>query len=177
MQMKQLLTGPALLLVVAVTLTGCTRRQLVPGLIAGTGAILTTSGGIYRATLDTDEPFGDTSGEVAGTTVLIFGGIGLLITGIVWSITSNHCEDNGDCWSGDVCEVRTHTCIDGEAARQVDARQARDDEEGDEEDAVTSADESEDDGGDDSEGEEEPRSSDSDTEEEEEEYVPPPYPG
>lgn len=110
---------PALAVAALMLLASCTRRQLAPGLVAGGGAILATSGGIYRATLDTDEPFGETSGEIAGTTVLLFGGIGLLLTGVIWSITSNHCDDNGDCWSGDVCELRSHTCIDGDAARRL----------------------------------------------------------
>jgi hypothetical protein len=109
----------ALALTALVLLTSCTRRQLVPGLIAGTGAILTTSGAIYRVSIDSDEPLGDTSGEVATTSVLIFGGLGLLLTGVIWSLTSTHCDENADCWSDDVCEMRSHTCIDGAAARRM----------------------------------------------------------
>ncbi len=131
------LCSTALLMASLVCITGCTRRQLAPGILAGTGAIMTTSGGIYRATMDTDRAFGETPGEIAGSTILIFGGIGLLIAGVVWSITSNHCDDNGDCWSNDVCERRTHTCIDADVVRRLhpnnDSDEEEDDEEADEE--------------------------------------------
>jgi hypothetical protein len=119
MSWRSRLYWPAVILAALVLLTSCTRRQLAPGLVAGGGAVLATSGGIYRATLDTDEAFGETPGEVAATTILIFGGLGLLLTGVIWSITSNHCDDNGDCWSNDVCEIRSHTCIDADAARRL----------------------------------------------------------
>jgi len=108
----------SLILVMAFVLAGCTRRQLVPGLVAGGGAVLSSSGAIYRASLDSDGALGDTNGEIATTSVLIFGGISLLLTGIIWSLTSTRCDTNRDCWSGDVCEQRSHTCIDGRAARQ-----------------------------------------------------------
>ena len=104
---------------------GCTRRQVIPGVVAGAGAAMLTSGAIYRATLDTDEPFGETDGEIATTTVLIFGGLAALITGVVVSMTMTHCESNSDCWGRDVCELRSHTCISREAARSL-SRPARD---------------------------------------------------
>ncbi len=127
----------ALVIAALLLLTSCTRRQLVPGIIAGTGAVLTTSGAIYRASLDTDEPFGETSSEVATTAVLIFGGIGVLLTGIIWSLTSTRCDSNDDCWSDDACELRSHTCIDGDAARRLNRANRSsnaDEEEGEEED-------------------------------------------
>ena len=40
--------------VLSITLAGCTKRQLVPGIIAGAGAAMVTSGAAYRASLDTD---------------------------------------------------------------------------------------------------------------------------
>ena len=136
----------ALVLAALVLLTSCTRRQLVPGIIAGTGAILTTSGAIYRASLETDEPFGETSGEVATTAVLIFGGIGLLLTGIIWSLTSTRCDSNDDCWSGDACELRSHTCIDGDAARRLNrgtsASNPAEEEDGDEDEGDSEGDDS-----------------------------------
>lgn len=150
--------GVAICTVVLLLSAGCTRRQLAPGIVAGSGALLMTSGGIYRATLETDEAFGDTPGEIAGTTILIFGGLGLLLTGVIWSLTSSHCEDNGDCWSSDVCELRTHTCIDGDAARRLQSssgQQEDDDSEesdGDEsvEESTTEDDGERDEGGEDS---------------------------
>ncbi len=145
MRSSKLFQCVAIALICTFFVSGCTRRQLIPGLIAGGGAILTTSGAIYRATLgeDTDGAFGDTDGEIATTAVLIFGGIGLLITGVIWSLTSTHCETNSDCWSDDVCEQRTHTCIDVSTVRrrapadegeaEEEAEEAEDEEEAEEE--------------------------------------------
>lgn len=139
----------ALAALLALTAAGCTRRQVIPGVVAGVGAAMVTSGAIYRATLDTDEPFGDTDGEVAGTTILLFGGIGLLVTGVVLSITFAHCESNDDCWASDVCELRSHTCISGEAARALRHRSAPAedaDEDEDDEDEAGHGDEAADEG-------------------------------
>jgi hypothetical protein len=97
--------------VLSTALTGCTKRQLVPGLIAGAGAAMVTSGAAYRASLDTDRPFGDTDGQIGATTALLFGGLGLLVTGVVWSLTSAHCDDDSHCWPRDRCVRTTHTCV------------------------------------------------------------------
>jgi hypothetical protein len=118
--MRDARAAAALATALVVLAAGCTRRQIIPGVVAGVGAAAIASGAIYRATLDSEEPFGSTSGEIATTTVLMFGGLGILVTGVVLSITMSHCESNSDCWASDVCEQRTHTCISRSAARSLE---------------------------------------------------------
>ena len=94
------------------TAAGCSKRQVVPGVLAGTGAAAIAGGVGYRASLgEAEEVFGDTAKEKGITTTLLLTGTALVIAGIVWSVTTPVCENDGDCWVGDVCEKKTNTCV------------------------------------------------------------------
>ena len=95
-------------------LSGCSKKQLIPSIIAGTGAVLVTSGTIYRVTLpekDSDGLFGRQPEQKATTASLLMGGLALIAVGIIWSATTTDCERDEDCWSGDRCEPSSKTCV------------------------------------------------------------------
>ncbi len=93
---------------------GCSKRQLMPGILAGMGGAALTAGVIYRATLpeeDSEGLFGKQAKQKAGTATLMFTGLALILTGVIWSATTPVCELDLDCWHGDVCETATKTCV------------------------------------------------------------------
>jgi hypothetical protein len=114
------LTAPLLaILLLATGLGGCSKRQVGPGIMAGVGAGLLVSGAGYRASLDdSDELFGTTAGEKATTGTLMLGGTALMLAGIIWSVTTQTCETDSDCWAGDVCERSTDTCVKAPAKKK-----------------------------------------------------------
>src|SRR5512137_2310786 len=104
------------LLVVVVACAGCTKRQILPATIAGVGAGTTAGGFIYSATLPEGSGFfGETAGEAAAIGGLVFGGLALAITGVLFAITSADCDTDADCWSGDVCVPASRTCVAAES--------------------------------------------------------------
>ena len=108
--------------------TGCSKRMIIPGILAGVGAGAFAGGVAYRASLpedDSDGLFGRKSEQKAGISVLLFSGIALMLTGIIWSATTPVCEKDYDCWAGDVCEKSTKTCVPaGPGAGKEEARSA-----------------------------------------------------
>lgn len=110
----------AIAALVAALFAGCSKRQVGPGIMAGVGAGVLVAGAGYRASLDeSDELFGTTAGEKATTGTLVLGGTALMIAGIIWSVTTQMCETDADCWAGDVCERSTDTCVKA-PAKKVD---------------------------------------------------------
>jgi len=105
------------LLVVSVMIfvlaTGCSKRQVIPGTIAGVGGVLFLSGTIYRVTLDegTEGIFGETREQQGVTASLMLGGLALMLVGIIWSATGTVCEEDHDCWVGDMCDKKSGTCV------------------------------------------------------------------
>jgi hypothetical protein len=103
------LAGALLLLPVA-----CSKRQIAPGVTAGVGAGLFAGGVGYRISLPEEDSkglFGDSPRQQAGTSVLMFSGIALMLAGIIWSATTPLCDVDGDCWAGDVCSKPARTCV------------------------------------------------------------------
>jgi hypothetical protein len=102
------------LLVLAAALAGCSKRHVVPISLTGAGAGLMVGGFVYRATLPEEDaagPFGRTPQHKAVTSVLIFGGAALVLTGVILAITTPICETDGDCWAGDRCDQGTSSCV------------------------------------------------------------------
>ena len=96
------------------TTLGCSKRQLVPGIIAGTGGAVFVSGVIYRATLPGDDSeglFGRQARQRAVTASLVFTGLALILAGVILSATTPVCTGDYDCWHGDVCNTRSQTCV------------------------------------------------------------------
>ncbi len=92
---------------------GCTKRQILPATIAGVGGGLMTGGFIYSATTPGGTGFfGSTTGDAAAIGGMVFGGIALAITGVLFAVTSIDCDSDADCWSGDTCVVDSRTCVD-----------------------------------------------------------------
>ncbi len=92
----------------------CNKKQIAPGVVAGVGAGLFVGGIGYRVSLpeeDSEGLFGDSPRQKAGTSVLMFSGIALMLTGIIWSATTPLCETDSDCWAGEVCDRPTKTCV------------------------------------------------------------------
>lgn len=93
---------------------GCSKKQVIPAIVAGSGAALVTSGTIYRLTLpekDSDGLFGRQPEQKATTATLLMGGLALIAVGIVWSATTTDCERDEDCWSRDRCDPSSKTCV------------------------------------------------------------------
>jgi len=112
--MKKLQAGLLVFVLVLCTTLGCSKRQLIPGIIAGTGGAVFVSGVIYRATLPDDDSeglFGKQARQKAVTASLMFTGLALILAGIIWSATTPVCTVDLDCWHGDVCETKTQTCV------------------------------------------------------------------
>jgi hypothetical protein len=101
--------------IAAVSLTGgCSKRQIVPITLASVGGATMIGGVVYRATLpeeDSGELFGRTPKQQAVTATLLFAGVALILTGVIWSATAPICNDDADCFMGDVCEKKTSTCV------------------------------------------------------------------
>jgi hypothetical protein len=100
--------------VIATAWSGCSKRQIVPISLAGAGAALMTSGFVYRATLpeeDSTELLGRSPQQKAATSVLIFGGAALILTGVIWSVTTPLCDSDSHCFGSDTCDEKTETCI------------------------------------------------------------------
>jgi len=108
---------------------GCSKRQLGPAILAGAGGASVVAGVAYRAALpeeDSSGLFGKTTSQKATTAILWFGGAALILAGVIWSATTPVCETDMDCWTGDVCETKTNTCVpappkepDGEEAQAM----------------------------------------------------------
>jgi hypothetical protein len=95
---------------------GCTKRQILPATIAGVGGGTMTGGFIYSATLPGESGFfGDSAADAATIGGLVFGGMALVITGVLFAVTSADCDSDADCWAGDVCVLDSHTCVDAES--------------------------------------------------------------
>ena len=95
-------------------LSSCSKRQIIPGIVAGIGGGMFASGVIYRATLpeeDSEGLLGRQSEQKATTAALLFTGFALAAVGIIWATTSPVCDTNEDCFAGDYCEKITGTCI------------------------------------------------------------------
>ncbi|MBI5500901.1 MAG: hypothetical protein HY907_11715 [Deltaproteobacteria bacterium] len=91
---------------------GCTKRQILPATIAGVGGATMVGGFVYSATLPEGSGFfGSDAVDSAAIGGLIFGGVALAVTGVLFSITSADCESDDDCWSGDRCELESRTCV------------------------------------------------------------------
>ncbi len=106
----------SILVAVALVLamTGCSKKQLMPGIFAGVGSALIVGGVAYRVSLpdaDNEGTFGRQSEQKAGIAILLFAGAALVLTGIIWSATTPVCDSNVDCWSGDICNKRSSTCV------------------------------------------------------------------
>jgi hypothetical protein len=104
-----LLAGALTILPVA-----CSKKQIAPGVTAGVGAGLFAGGVGYRVSLPEEDSkglFGDSPQQQAGTSILMFSGIALMLAGVIWSATTPLCEADGDCWAGDVCHKPTRTCV------------------------------------------------------------------
>jgi hypothetical protein len=92
---------------------GCTKRQILPATIAGVGGGVMTAGFIYSATTPGGTGFfGSTTGDAAAIGGMVFGGIALAITGVLFAVTSTDCDSDADCWAGDTCLVESRTCVD-----------------------------------------------------------------
>jgi hypothetical protein len=95
---------------------GCTKSQILPVTIAGVGCATMTSGLIYGGTRPEGSGFfGEDSADAATIGGLVFGGLALAITGVLFSITSADCDTDADCWSGDVCVAESRTCVAAES--------------------------------------------------------------
>jgi hypothetical protein len=104
-----------LALTAAVFFLACSKRQIVPGIVAGVGGATFASGVIYRAALpeeDSDGLFGRQADQKAVTATLVFSGVALIVAGVIWSATTPLCEADIDCFRGDVCEPATRTCVE-----------------------------------------------------------------
>ena len=96
--------------------SGCTKRQILPATIAGVGCATMTSGFIYSATRPEGSGFfGADNADAATIGGLVFGGMALAITGVLFAVTSADCESDADCWSGDICVPESRTCVDAES--------------------------------------------------------------
>lgn len=72
-----------------------------------------TAGFIYSATTPGGTGFfGSTTGDAAAIGGMVFGGIALAITGVLFAVTSTDCDSDADCWAGDTCVVESRTCVD-----------------------------------------------------------------
>ncbi len=93
---------------------GCSKRMVVPGILAGTGAAAIVSGTAYRLSLPENDSvglLGRQPEQKAGISILLFAGAALVLSGVIWAATTPVCESDLDCWRGDVCEQSTGTCV------------------------------------------------------------------
>jgi len=93
---------------------GCSKRMVVPGILAGTGAAAIVGGTAYRLSLPVNDSvglLGRQPEQKAGISILLFAGAALVLAGVIWAATTPVCESDLDCWSGDVCEQSTGTCV------------------------------------------------------------------
>lgn len=108
---------PLLTLVLVAFVLGpsaCSKRQLGPTILAGSGAALMVGGVAYRASFHEEEDagmLGRTAEQRAVTSTLLFSGLALIVAGVIWSATQPICEADHDCWIGDACEPTTGTCV------------------------------------------------------------------
>ena len=94
--------------------SGCSKRMVVPGILAGTGAAAIVGGTAYRLSLPGNDSvglLGRQPQQKAGISILLFAGAALILAGVIWAATTPVCESDLDCWSGDVCEKSTGTCV------------------------------------------------------------------
>ncbi|MDD5308792.1 MAG: hypothetical protein PHU25_15870 [Deltaproteobacteria bacterium] len=104
----------ALALALGALHAGCSKRQIIPGALAGVGAATLVGGVSYRATLpenDSEGLLGRTPKEQAVTASLVFTGAALVAAGIIWSVTTPVCETDTDCWTNDRCDKAASTCV------------------------------------------------------------------
>ena len=93
---------------------GCSKRMVVPGILAGTGAAAIVGGTAYRLSLPDNDSvglLGRQPEQKAGISILLFAGAALVLAGVIWAATTPVCESDLDCWSGDVCAKSTGTCV------------------------------------------------------------------
>ncbi len=110
--MSYTITARVLLSAAVLVGLGCSKKQIVPGIITGGGAITLTSGVIYRASLeDADSLFGDTAQQKAVVATLVLTGTALILTGVILAATTPLCETDLDCWRGDQCDDATKSCV------------------------------------------------------------------
>ncbi len=89
---------------------GCSKRQILPGIVAGAGGALTISGVAYRISLpeeDSDGLLGKQASQKAATGTLLLAGLALATIGIVWSATTPICEADYDCYGSERCVKET----------------------------------------------------------------------
>mgnify|MGYP006294354899 CR=1 FL=1 len=92
----------------------CSKRQIAPGILTGVGAGVFAGGVGYRVSLPEEDSvglFGAEPQQKAGTSILVFGGIAIMLAGVVWSATTPLCQEDADCFGDEVCDQATSTCI------------------------------------------------------------------
>ncbi len=111
--MRNLMVFLSILTILCVT-SGCSKRMVVPGILAGTGAVAMVGGTAYRLSLPENDSvglLGRQPQQKAGISILLFAGAALVLAGVIWAATTPVCESDSDCWRGDVCEKSTGTCV------------------------------------------------------------------
>jgi hypothetical protein len=110
-------TTALLMLSLGLVCASCSKRQIIPGALAGAGAATLVGGVAYRATLDENDSeglLGRTPRQQAVTATLVFAGAALIAAGVIWSVTTPVCDSDADCWAGDRCDKATWTCVPGQ---------------------------------------------------------------
>jgi hypothetical protein len=103
-----------LALTMAAAAAGCSKKQVIPGILAGTGAAAMVGGVAYRVSLpeeDAEGLLGRQPQQKAGVAILLFAGAALVLAGIIWSATTPMCDSDADCWGGESCNEAAGTCV------------------------------------------------------------------
>jgi len=104
----------SLALTMAAAAAGCSKKQVIPGILAGTGAAAMVGGVAYRVSLpeeDGEGLLGRQPQQKAGIAILLFAGAALALAGIIWSATTPMCAADADCWGNEVCNKPAGTCV------------------------------------------------------------------
>lgn len=102
------------LILTVTTLSGCSKKHIMPAVITGVGGTLIVSGTVYRLSRPNEQSsdlLGSNPQEKAITGSLFFSGLALMTAGIIWSALTPICESDNDCWLGDYCNKATGTCV------------------------------------------------------------------
>ncbi len=112
--MNKFLVWTMIVALVVCTTLGCSKRLIIPSAIAGAGGAVFLSGVIYRASLpkeDAEGLFGKESKQKAAIGTLMLTGLALIVVGVIWAATTEICEVDSDCWSGDICDKKSQSCV------------------------------------------------------------------
>jgi hypothetical protein len=111
--MKKTIQTVLVIGLILVVTVGCSKKQVMPGVVAGAGGVLFLAGTIYRAAQPegTDGLFGETGQQMGVTASLMLSGLALMLAGVLWSAITPICESDADCWVGDKCQKSTKTCV------------------------------------------------------------------